>query len=62
MGTDQNKPAAGSGANNARGDAKPQGKDNPLDSIGKAITDPMASGAEPEEPRSDGRAPQVPGG
>jgi hypothetical protein len=45
-----------------RAGGKPEGEDNPLDSIGKAITDPLTSGAEPEEPRNDGRTPEAPGG
>lgn len=41
-------------------DAEPD--DGILESIGKAIVDPVESGAEDEEPKQDGRMPIVPGG
>lgn len=55
-------------ANNTRDkprlDPKPDNEldDNLLDSLGKAITDPMTSAAEPEEPGANGLPSQLPGG
>ncbi|CAN5919586.1 hypothetical protein BH11PSE8_BH11PSE8_28280 [soil metagenome] len=36
--------------------------DGVLDSIGKAIVDPVKSGAEDEEPKDDATLPVAPGG
>ena len=42
--------------------AAPSDDDNALESLGKAIAEPVKGGAEPEEPRSDGKTPMAPGG
>lgn len=54
-------PGSGTAANAGTG-APPPKEDSVLESLGKAITDPIATAAEEEEPDARGLPPVIPGG